>query len=391
MTVTEAKVAAADTDAKMPDADAAEAPVKKEDATATATATAPATPSSKEENSKKKLVQVDLLSPNAAPPSGPNDRDIIFGGDDGEDEGHKANLLLQDLIALHQVVWKCSQEGPPKEEADVEVVTERLFQLMKKGKGRDLAGMKDVPTPFLVGSGRFMQKDGSEWKELSDEEAKKLMKTKIFTALSKEDKEADESPSLKELRKEFLDFLAAQEKQSEAEQAVETKPTDVVLLQRTDTDSDKAFNNQSGNKTMFDLASQYVNSEVTNASKRLEAALSVFLAKQPAPDAAAVAPAEESKVKEEDTKKEKPRFVLCKAGEKEVKVYSLVKPVDAAEVTLMFVFEVWMEKELAAKRDASGFNASDSVTLDYPKPSTDPVDAPTQHDVLFGRGGMTNR
>lgn len=338
-----------------------------------------------------------VLSPNAAPPSGPKDRDIIF--DDVALEGqHKANLLLEDLIALHQIVWRSSQGAPPKGEVDVEVVTERLFQLMKKGKGRDLAGMKDVPTPFLVGAGRFLQKDGSEWTELSDDEAKKLLKAKIFAALKKGEDAPDDSANLKELRKEFAEFLTEQEKEA-TEEAVEPTPTDVIFLQRNDTDSDKTFNNQTGNKTMFALASQYVNAEVTTASKRLEAGLSVFLAKQPvdsdpavAAAAAAVtaASADASKAKEE-VGKGKPRFVLCKPGENERRVYSLAKPVDAAEVTLMFVFEVWMEKELAAKRDTpGGFDASDSATFDYPKPSTDPVDAPTVHDVLFGRGGMTN-
>ena len=348
----------------------------------------------KDASTKKETEQL-MLSPNAAPPSGPKDRDLIF---DATLEGqHMANLLLEDLVALHQIIWKSTQEEPPKAEADVEVVTERLFQLMKKGKGRDLAGMKDVPTPFLVGAGRFLQKEGSEWKELSDEETKKLLKAKIFAALSKGDDVSEETglANLMELRKELEEYLT--EKKEVTEEAVEITPSDVILLQRSDNDSDKAFNNQAGNKNMFTLASQYVNSEVTTASKRLEAALSVFLAKDPvvagaAADAAAAdaAAADAEKVKEE-TGKDKPRFVLCKAGEDERKVYTLVKPVDAAEVTLMFVFEVWMEKELASKRDISGgFNASDAVNLDYPKPSDDPVDAPTVHDVLFGRGGMTN-
>ena len=360
-----------------------------------ATAAAEGTPG-KDVNKEAEAV----LSPNAAPPSGPNDRDLIFG-DVALEGQHKANLLLEDLIALHQIIWKGSSQdaAPPKKEADVEAVTDRLFQLMKKGKGQDLAGMKDVPTPFLVGTGRFLQKHESEWKELSDEDAKKLLKTKIFAALSKED--ADDSANLKELRKEFAEFLAEQEKEA-TEEAVEPTPTDVIFLQRSYTEPDKTFNNQTGNKTMFALASQYVNAEVTTASERLEAALSVFLAKQPVDGDPAVAAAsaavtaattstDAAKVKEE-AGKGKPRFVVCEAGENERRVYSLAKPVDAAEVITIFVHEVWMEKEkLAAKRDISGgFDASDSATLDYPKPSTDPVDAPTVHDVLFGRGGMTN-
>ena len=327
--------------------------------------------------SSKAKIHVDLLSPNAAPPSGPKDRDIIFG--EGE-EIHKANLLLQDLIALHKLVWKCSQESPPKEEPDVEVVTERLFQLMKKGKGRDLAGMKDVPRPFLIGSGRFLLNDGGDWKELSDEEARKLMRTTVFTAMKEEGGDAEAS-NLKELNKELLEFLEADSKETEAEQAVvEPKQTDVILLQRTDSGGDKSFNNQSGNKALFTLASQHVNSEVSSQSKRLEAALSVFLSKG--------TETKDGTKPEEDGKK--PRFILCTIKEDEQKVFSLVKPVDAAEVTLLFVFEVWLEKEHAAKRDLAGVNSADSVSHDYPKPSTDPIDTPTAHDVLFGRGGMTN-
>lgn len=317
-------------------------------------------------------IQVDLLmSPNAAPPSAPKQRDIVFPIDGTP--GHQCNLLLQDLVALHKLVWEISHDAMPKEEAEVEVVTERLFQLMKKGKGRDLAGMKDVPRSFLVGSGRFMQQEAGEWKELSDEEAKKLMRTMIVAAM--QDAKEAEAPTLKALGKEFHEFLLAQETETET-QPLEHKPSDVILLQRTDSDGDKSFNNQSGNKALFILASEHVNSEVTSPSKRLEAALSVFLSKHP-----------EMEMKEETPK---PRFILSRTRDDGQKLYSLVKPVDAAEVTLLFVFEVWLEKEMAAKRDALGTIASDVVSHDDPKPSTDPIETPTPHDVLFGRGGMTN-
>jgi hypothetical protein len=316
-----------------------------------------------------------LVSPNAAPPSGPKDRDVIFG--EGA-EGHQSNLLLDDLIALHRLIWEISQESSPKEETEVAGLTERLFQLMKKGKGRDLAGMKDVPRSFLVGSGRFMRQENEEWQELSDEEAKKTMRGIVFSKMQDSAASSDPSTALKDLKQEFHDFLIAQGTATET-QPLEPKPSDVILLQRTDSDVDKSFNNQSGNKALFILASQHVNSEVTSPSKRLEAALSVFLSKNTAN--------EEGK---EETN-EKPRFILCRTADDGQKIYSLVKPVDAAEVTLLFVFEVWLEKELAAKRDSLGVQASDDVAHDDPKPSTDPIETPTPHDVLFGRGGMTNR
>jgi len=319
--------------------------------------------------------------PPPLPPAGPKDRDLIFSSDPNDEAYHKANQLLTDFMALHQLVWKCTNSELPKEEPEVQSITERLFELFQSGKGRNLAGMKDVPTPFLVGPGRFLQKSDEthEYKEISDEQAKTLLQSRVFAILSQE---SIDTPALQELRREFSEFVTAYDMMMTTE--VILKPTDVIVLEQNDTETDKAFGHQQGNKTMFALASQYVNAEVATASQRLEAALSVFLAKPPVDDVIHMGL---EKPKPEGT--EKPRFILCRTGENDRKEYSLVKPSDAAEVTLMFVFEVWMEKELTAKRDATAYNTAESA--DYPKPSMDePIDCPTPSDVLFGRGGMTN-
>jgi len=330
-------------------------------------------------------MQVGLLSPSSAPTSAPKDRDIIFG--EGS-KGHKANLLLQDLISLHKLVWNSTHDSPPKEEEEVEELTERLFRLFLKGKVRGLAGMKDVPRPFLVGDGRFMVKEGGRWKELGGDEAKKSMRTAVFAGLQVKEQpvqEGGEEPakaSLKELENEFIAFISSQEDKKEK---AETTPTDVILLHLTDTVSGKNLNNLSGNKALFTLASHHVNSEVSNPSKRLEASLSVFLSK--GATSSTSEPNVSAKAEQKVDNIEKPRFVVCTAKEEQTDV-TLVKPVDAAEVTLIFVFEVWLEKEHGSKRDLVSGDPSGAVSQDY---SNDPIDSPTAHDVLFGRGGMTNR
>jgi hypothetical protein len=315
-----------------------------------------------EVESPKPTIKFDMLSPNAAHPSGPKDRDVIVGV--GQDE-HRANLLLGDLIALHRLIWDVTHDSLPKDgDADVEVLTERLFQLMKKGKGRDLAGMKDVPRPFLVGSGRFMRKEEVEWRELSDDEARQSIKDSVMAAFQADESESEET-QLKALGKEFRQFVLDQAKEAETE-PIAVKPTDVVLLQRTERDGDKSFDNQMGNKALFTLASQHVKTDIISPTKRLEAALAVSMSKpagEEGPEATA----------------EKPRFVLCDTKDGQ-KVCLQMNPVDAAEVTLLFVFEVWQEKELTAKPVVLGEAASDNVASIDPKPSTDPVDKPTPHD-----------
>jgi hypothetical protein len=337
----------------------------------------------------------EALSPNAAIATGPFPRDIVLG--DGSPEGHRATLLLQDLISLHILIWKASGKAMPTNQKDVEALTERLFQLTKKGKGRDLAGLQDVPRPFLVGNGRFLQKVNSDWKELTDDEARSLLKELIFKSFQEAETEdsGEESEAFKALKEEFKKYLTSQENEKETVLDQESiKPTDVILLQRTEGEGDKAYDNQGGNKAMFTLASQYVNAEATSPSKRLEAALWVFLANNNIGDNATSAADESEKTEDKPSEESsKPRFVFCKtkaAGQREL---SLVKPVDAAEVTLLFVFEVWLEKELTGKRDASVTSAADSAggpSDTLVPPGVEPVDAPTPHDVLFGRGGMTN-
>lgn len=59
-------------------------------------------------------------------------------------------------------------------------------------------------------------------------------------------------------------------------------------------------------------------------------------------------------------------------------------PASAAEFCVMFVFEVFLEKDLHVNRPP---DRNDAALL---KPATEPVMDPSDNDVLFGRGGMTN-
>lgn len=59
-------------------------------------------------------------------------------------------------------------------------------------------------------------------------------------------------------------------------------------------------------------------------------------------------------------------------------------PASAAEFCVMFVFEVFLEKDLHLNKPL----IKNEVTL--LKPGTEPVMDPLDNDVLFGRGGMTN-
>jgi len=97
----------------------------------------------------------------------------------------------------------------------------------------------------------------------------------------------------------------------------------------------------------------------------------------------------------------KSRFLIRTQKEDQSLSWDIMDAASAAEFTLIFTFEVFLEKEIhiAPSVAAAETTADSGGMLSYPPPnfqegevkaSTEPVGEPTDHDVLFGRGGMTN-
>jgi len=80
---------------------------------------------------------------------------------------------------------------------------------------------------------------------------------------------------------------------------------------------------------------------------------------------------------------QKARFLIRKIGDDERSTWSMMDGVSAAFLLLCFVFEVYLEKVVQTTE----------VPSNYPETlagSTGPIENPTDFDVLFGRGGLTN-
>ncbi len=302
--------------------------------------------------------------PNASPEnneSGGKDRDVIVGKDD-----HKANQLLCDLTLLHKLLWRAQHKEPPKSVEDVSDLSSRLYKLMAGGRKYELGGLKDVPTPFHKGPGKFI-KDG---KEMTESEATQFIAQIILDVPVFGQVEADaEYERFKSKLTKFTTLNSAGEASSKP-QVVDTADNQDIILLRCDVaqDEEKNYEHQNGNKNFFRMASQYVTSDANESLKRIESALTLVEGDNPISDQSTF----------------QPRFLSQDAKA----VWSIVDWTDVAEFAVIFTYEVFLEKQMNGAYDDSKMD--DKSLQDTAKPSQVPVENPTSHDVLFGRGGKTN-
>lgn len=390
------------------------------------------------------------------------DRDLLFlggvsgdtdavAGEDSDSNIIKMNHLLKDVIRLQKVLRKLQQQqpkkegddsgggGPPpiKEESDLDELADRVFALFKKGKPYELAGLKGVPNPFLKSPGRILTATGAgedggaaagvgtkEPKELGDDEAKKLIRKRLFDELSKDDDDKvgplEESPY-----KEFKELLqrpaaaaatategdaAATDKAAEkaadssssgaAKKEDEAPPPpsssspaavvpaskDALLLRCEAAAADKLYEHQMGNKVVFNLASQFVTVGTTDPNSRVEAALNILVGFDEAEIPPGPDEVKQQQQADGDSKASKhPRFLVRSAAEDEDDAtWEALSPLMAAEFALTFVFEVVLEKEIPlvpAKTEAQaqgGASASGGESTELP--SKEPVPEPTDYD-----------
>jgi hypothetical protein len=306
-------------------------------------------------------------------PNVPSDRDVIVGH-----ESHLGTMLLYDLIRMHFFLWKKLQENSknsgqdlPKSEQDVQDLAARLTLLMMNGKKYELSGLKDVPKPYLKGQGRFFEPGHQSWTRLNDEAAQKYV---AQTILAQFQKIADETQDavVKECIDIFFDNL---NKKSDEEPHSAPRPCDVLFLPTEyPWEENMAYENQTGNKHLLMIAAQSVMVETAEAIQRSEAALRLISSK--------VEVSNGTEIVQKD-----PRFVIQLSQQDAQNTWDEMEMQDLAEFAVAFVFEVYLEKQI----HRLGSNASVSVQMaslsaESTKPSDTPIEAPTTHDVLFGRG-----
>ena len=374
----------------------------------------------------------------AAPSLTPSDRDVILGEGSA---GHKTNLLLQDMMRLWRILWKL-QDGKtvPETPEQAAPIADILYKLITNGKDYELAGLKDVPRPFMKSKGRFLQKqegDDDSWKQLSEEEAKDALAKAMVAEFKLDDLGNLTQPPYKDL-KALMEQppqvpspeAAARSDNTDNSPAVAIifpQAKDAILLPcNEEVYQDKLYETQRGNKTIFALASQLVTSFTNTSDKRVEAALTLLKGLH---EAAEVHQEElqqqannsSGQPSEMQTSKTS-RFLVRRTlggphGEVQLE---LLDAAGAAEFAVIFVFEVFLEKEIliplssaAAAAAAAAATATATATpadgatttsglvdigagianlpmTETVAPSSSPVPDPTDHDVLFGRGGMTN-
>jgi hypothetical protein len=323
----------------------------------------------------------------------PTDRDVILGEGSA---GHKANFLLEDMIRLHRILWTLHNKPKPTEAAEIQPMVERIISIIQNGKSFELAGLKDVPKPFMRSQGRFLGKDPTTgaWNILSDQEVNTIISDVILDEFKIDDLGLMTDSPYSDLK----EWIA----KSPLVPAVEFLPEakDAILLP-VDQEADKMYETQQGNKTLFHLASQLVTSHTNNPEKRVEAAISIMRGLDETLESMGTG----DTMTKLATTTLKVRFLVRTLRDDRSVAWHLMDPATAAEFTLIFVFEVFLEKEIhcvdtdKAYPFAASALSADGVALEdlyddqaaTSKPSLVPIQEPTDHDVLFGRGGMTNR
>lgn len=198
----------------------------------------------------------------------PTDRDVILG--DGS-AGHKTNFLLQDMIRLHRLLWMLHDKPKPTTVEEIQPMVDRIVAIIKNGKSFELAGLKDVPKPFMKSTGRFFGKDAltGRWKVLEDVEVNEIMLEVVLDEFKVDDLGILTDSPYSDLK----DWLTKNPGTPAIEFLPEAK--DAILLP-VEQEADKMYETQQGNKTLFHLASQLVTSNTNNPDKRVEAALSIM-------------------------------------------------------------------------------------------------------------------
>mmetsp|Transcript_46190 Transcript_46190/g.70647 ORF Transcript_46190/g.70647 Transcript_46190/m.70647 type:complete len:875 (-) Transcript_46190:72-2696(-) len=306
-------------------------------------------------------------------PSTPIDRDVCVG-----DDKHKGTMVLIDLIRLHYLLLKKDKDKVEADDKAIDDLATSLSQLMLKGKKYELSGLKDVPKSYLKGKGRIFGKKDDEWVILSDEDAKESVKTIIQAEFkAHDDAEGFPNSDLKTLVAQlFKNVDPASKAKDDPPAHSAPRPCDVLFLPVDyPWEENMPYEHQSGNKHLLFLASQHVAADTNDSKKRVEAAFRLVTSQVEVNSGTELVP----KI---------PRYVIQQLVQNQ-NSWREMGYIDLAEFAAIFVFEVYLEKQIHGIGGSVSSHVAVSAS-DHTKPGTEPIDEPTEYDVLFGRGGMTN-
>jgi hypothetical protein len=354
------------------------------------------------------------------------DNDVLLG-EGAADDYYTMNLFLQDWIHLQRIIWKLQDKATPTQDADVQGLVHDIIKAIQQGKPCEMAGLNDVPKPALKARGRFLTKvtttrtttagEGGgagvvvAYKVMSDEQVKQVLTELLLVEFQKD--EIEGSPILTDSPyKELKEMLYRTNDQATANGAgavaVAPEPADAILFQVVQGSSpwggpgDKLYEQQMGNRAVFNMASQLVTTFSTCPSKRVEAALFLLQGL----DDAEILPLHQHAATPGTMTRARARFLLRHVEPSDESItWSVLNAVEAAEFALTFVFEVYMEKALDLKQAGGGSGGAVTAAMDgggatpyaaaaaaaeaqlagIVVDSTVPIDNPVEADVLFGR------
>ena len=333
---------------------------------------------------------------------------------------NRGNLFVHDIISLNAKLWLLS--GDENASNSASEVAKHIVSIVHDGSSYALPSSSTAVESFFTGGGRFLKKDGDSWSEISDNDAVKLLtdllqeeadflekagygkepetpnkeSDKEETKTSGDDEEKASSPGKSRRDKRMKTNsgeAAAAPAASNEERFATTKPTmdDVVLIDRKDS-SEKTYVDHAGNAFLILEVSQfftdeYMLSKATIKGTRADAALAtVYSLLGPVKD-----------VGLDGTTTTKTRFLMRPQGSVYFRGKKDTTPTitetwetlnyrQAAEFVLMLLFDKLVDKENIAAVLEKPLPAEGTKS----GPSTAPVKTFSDHDVLFGRGGLTN-
>ncbi|EEC46715.1 predicted protein [Phaeodactylum tricornutum CCAP 1055/1] len=318
--------------------------------------------------------------------------------------------LLRDVLQLHAVIHHLGRTSPsvatafatPNDDDDdkkpntadpnhknktlddddhLSTLASRIYRLIVDGKPYELAGLKDVPKPFFRSPGRCLARDGAmRYQVLSERDAHAAIVVLLRHEFQRQDLVGWEQQA------PYKDFRTAMTSSTTATVGIVPDPKDAIVLNVADGNGDKLYESQGGNKAIFNLASQLVTSYTNDSEKRVEAALAIMKGLR------------EAEVIEEDKESKTTtvvasntsRYLLRTPRNDDTITWSILDAAAAAEFTVIFVLEIFLEKGIHLLPPGEVLGSAVALDKTMVKPSTEPVPDPTDYDVLFGRGGMTN-
>lgn len=341
----------------------------------------------------------------------PTVRDVILQGDE-KASSHLANVLIKDLVALQRMFWDENDETASDHQ--IQTAASHIVQVMMKGTSIYLPNEKQVPPPFLDGTGRFLRNVNNVWTKVDedaavDEVVKLLREKPLHVAVTMELDQTEPKETSSEEKKESTedhdngenDNVADDPNTDTAKDRTAGVPSgalsptihDIKLLHKdfpADGEICEELRKHRGNQRLLRLIQQTMfGGEVVKLTSSHELRVKATQTILKLCESGSVV-----------AKLTKSRFLVVDGPSHETPSepsWKQLSKTEAAEFVLLHVFSKLVHKDhssavadLQALIPSVGDPSEIASFLDYTKPSTVPIDEPTEFDVLFGRGGMTN-